>query len=200
MKETYDNFIGIYRDVYPKEYCSHMISEAERLFKAGAGTTRQQAENGLSTLKKADTHLHLNCNGPSIAPFNDANSNTVFFNGVQECYERYVSEFPAAQEAGNLVGTCMKLQKISSGEGYHIWHSEQGAGETGSRALVYMLYLNTLPTDAAGETEFLYQQKRVPPVENTLVIWPASFTHTHRGNTVFGDRPKYIITGWFQYN
>lgn len=200
MKDNHDNFIGIYRDVCPDGYCSHVISEAERLFKAGAGSTRQQAEMGTNTLKKADTQLHMNCKGPSFTPFNNANCTDVFFNGLQECFNRYVGKFPAVQEAGELVGTCMKLQKIAPGEGYHLWHSEQGTGESSSRALVYMLYLNTLPTDAAGETEFLYQQKRICPTENTLLIWPASFTHTHRGNTVFGDQSKYIITGWFQYN
>ena len=62
-----------------------------------------------------------------------------------------------------------------------------------------MLYLNTLEEDAAGETEFLYQRKRVRPVENTMVIWPAGYTHPHRGNVVHGTKPKYIITGWFYH-
>jgi hypothetical protein len=62
-----------------------------------------------------------------------------------------------------------------------------------------MLYLNTLSTEEAGETEFLYQQRRLQPTENTTVLWPAAFTHAHRGNTVFGERSKYIVTGWFYY-
>ena len=61
--------------------------------------------------------------------------------------------------------------------------------------LSYALYLNTIKD--AGETEYLYQQMRVPPVENTLVLWPATYTHPHRGNVVYGDTAKYIITGWF---
>jgi hypothetical protein len=63
-----------------------------------------------------------------------------------------------------------------------------------------MLYLNTLTAEEAGETEFLYQQRRLRPEENTMVIWPATFTHTHRGNAVFGERSKYIVTGWFYYD
>ena len=62
-----------------------------------------------------------------------------------------------------------------------------------------MLYLNTLPENANGETEFLYQKRRLSPAENTMVIWPAGFTHPHRGNPVYGDKSKYIITGWFRY-
>lgn len=200
MKANYDGFIGIYSDVYHEQYCQHLIGEAERLFSSGAGKTRQQAESTFSKLKKSDTQIHLNCKGHSIALFNGVTCQNVFFDGLQKCYEDYVSHFPAAQETGELLGTAMKLQKVAPTEGFHLWHSEQGAGETSARALVYMLYLNTLPKDAAGETEFLYQQKRISPVENTMLIWPASFTHTHRGNAVFGNQSKYIITGWFQYN
>jgi hypothetical protein len=57
------------------------------------------------------------------------------------------------------------------------------------------VYLNDI--DEAGETEFLYQKRRISPKENTLIIWPAAFTHTHRGNVVHGAKSKYIITGWF---
>ena len=63
-----------------------------------------------------------------------------------------------------------------------------------------MLYLNTLGSDQAGETEFLYQQQRFKPTENQMILWPASFTHTHRGNTVFGTQSKYVVTGWFYYD
>jgi hypothetical protein len=54
-----------------------------------------------------------------------------------------------------------------------------------------------LGEDSAGETEFLYQKMRIPPQENCTVIWPAAYTHPHRGNVVHGNKSKYIITGWF---
>ena len=93
----------------------------------------------------------------------------------------------------------MKMQRTSPGGGYHVWHGEQGNGDHAERVLVYMLYLNSLETEEAGETEFLYQQLRIKPTENMMVLWPASFTHAHRGNTVFGQHSKYIVTGWFYY-
>jgi hypothetical protein len=93
----------------------------------------------------------------------------------------------------------MKMQRTSPGGGYHVWHGEQGNNARAERVLVYMLYLNTLEPDAAGETEFLYQQKRLRPQENTMILWPAAYTHAHRGNVVHGDKDKYIVTGWFYY-
>lgn len=94
----------------------------------------------------------------------------------------------------------MKMQRTAPGGGYHVWHGEQGNGPHANRALVYMLYLNSLPLNSAGETEFLYIQKRYVPIENRVIIWPASYTHAHRGNTVFGEEAKYIVTGWFCYD
>ena len=65
-------------------------------------------------------------------------------------------------------------------------------------ALVWTIYLNDI--DAAGETEFLYQKvRRVEPKENSCSIFPAGFTHMHRGNVVHGEKTKYILTGWFYY-
>jgi hypothetical protein len=32
-----------------------------------------------------------------------------------------------------------------------------------------------------------------------MLLWPASFTHAQRGNPVYGDAAKYIVTGWFKY-
>jgi len=94
----------------------------------------------------------------------------------------------------------MKMQRTSPGGGYHVWHGEQGNNRSAERVLVYMLYLNTMKPEEAGETEFLYQQTRLRPQENTMILWPAAYTHAHRGNTVFGDNCKYIVTGWFYYD
>jgi len=59
-----------------------------------------------------------------------------------------------------------------------------------------MLYLNDV--EEGGETEFLYQKMRVKPTKGTILIWPADWTHTHRGNPpLSGD--KYIYTGWMEH-
>ena len=55
-----------------------------------------------------------------------------------------------------------------------------------------MTYLNTVPN--AG-TEWLYQNYKTEAIKGLSVIWPSSFTHTHRG-IISNDNEKYIITGW----
>jgi len=39
---------------------------------------------------------------------------------------------------------------------------------------------------------------RVKPKQGTLLIWPAAFTHTHRGNPPLSN-VKYITTGWIEF-
>ena len=197
MNAEYKDFIAIYRDVYPEGYCQHLIKEFDRLVESGAGTNRQRGEGALRH-RKNDMQLGLNFGAHNAADFNDTPATRVFFNGLQQCYDQYTEQFSVLKDA-KIHGTAMKMQRTDPGGGYHVWHAEQGNKEHAERVLVYMLYLNDLGEQDGGETEFLYQQRRISPQENTMVLWPAAFTHAHRGNTVFGERSKYIVTGWFYY-
>lgn len=198
MNIKYEDFIGIYENVYPEGYCQHLINEFERLESGGAGVNRQRGEGALAH-RKNDYQIYLNIKNHGAEPFHDKNSVDLFFDGLQQCYENYLEKFSVLSD-GKVRATVMKMQRTSSGGGYHVWHGEQGGGEHANRVLVYMLYLNTLPSENCGETEFLYQQKRYNPTENTMILWPASYTHAHRGNPVYGDAAKYIVTGWFYYD
>ena len=195
MESSYTEFIGMYKEIYPEGYCNHMIQEFERVLSKGYAGNRQDSENTNKT-KKEDFFYFLNLKNHSLSPFNGMNSTDLFFDGLQECFERYSSEYDILKDC-DLKCTSVKIQKTVPGAGYHIWHAEQGNGDSANRALTYILYLNNLESESAGETEFLYQRLRVPPQENCMVIWPAAFTHAHRGNVVHGEKAKYIITGWF---
>jgi hypothetical protein len=94
------------------------------------------------------------------------------------------------------------LQKFLAGQGgYPRWHSElyplDPQNETLHRVLVYAIYLNDVP--GGGETEFFHQQRKVAPKAGTLVLAPAGFTHTHRGNTPTGG-DQYVATSWIMYH
>jgi hypothetical protein len=92
----------------------------------------------------------------------------------------------------------INLQRYFADEGgYPYWHSElfpkQGDADTLHRVLLWTIYLN----DAfeGGETEFLYQARKIVPRTGSLLFAPAGFTHTHRGNRPKGGN-KYIATSW----
>lgn len=92
----------------------------------------------------------------------------------------------------------INLQRYTSGRGgYPYWHCElyprDPHAETLHRHLLWTLYLND--GFAQGETEFLYQQRKIAPHAGSLLIAPAAFTHTHRGNRPQGG-DKFIATSW----
>lgn len=197
MNVEFKDFTAIYKNVYPEGYCQHLINEFERLISSGAGSDRQQSE-GAPMHVKNDMQLGLNFGVHNVNSFDNKNSTNLFFDGLQQCFEIYTNQFSVLKDC-HINCTSMKLQRTDPGGGYHVWHGEQNNGTSSTRVLTYILYLNTLPEDSAGETEFLYQRMRVKPEENTMIIWPAAYTHAHRGNTVFGNTSKYIVTGWFYY-
>ena len=95
----------------------------------------------------------------------------------------------------------INLQKYLQGSGgYHHWHSElypQNAScETLHRVLLFQFYLNDVAE--GGETEFLYQERKVEARKGRLIIAPAGFTHTHKGHVpASGD--KYVATSWILF-
>jgi hypothetical protein len=195
MKSIYKDFIGMYENVYMDGYCSHMINEFERVCNGGYCGNRQDSE-GVSKTVKNDNFYFLNLKNHCLSTFNDSDPTKLFFEGLQACYEDYIRKYDILRDV-DLKCTSVKMQRTMPGGGYHVWHAEQGNSDSANRVLTYILYLNSINDECAGETEFLYQQMRIPPQENTMVIWPAGFTHPHRGNVVYGETPKYIITGWF---
>ncbi len=104
---------------------------------------------------------------------------------------------------GELARACLRpgainLQWYTAGEGgYPYWHCElyprDAQAETLHRHLLWTLYLND--DFSEGETEFLFQQRKIVPRTGSLLFAPTAFTHTHRGNRPqAGD--KFIATSW----
>ncbi|HJT97460.1 MAG TPA: 2OG-Fe(II) oxygenase [Rhodanobacteraceae bacterium] len=84
--------------------------------------------------------------------------------------------------------------------GYPYWHCEIFPRADGDdslhRVLLWTIYLNEGFEE--GETEFLHQQRKIVPRTGSLLIAPAGFTHTHRGNRPKGGN-KYIATSWILF-
>ena len=49
-----------------------------------------------------------------------------------------------------------------------------------------------------GAEDHVYQQRRIAPRTGSLLIAPAAFTHTHRGNRPLGG-DKFIATSWILF-
>ncbi|MEM9101454.1 MAG: 2OG-Fe(II) oxygenase [Pseudomonadota bacterium] len=111
------------------------------------------------------------------------------------------------QEVDKLIPALYRYGQINAQKyekqqgGYPHWHSEiypQGEQcEPLHRILLFMYYLNDV--ERGGETEFFYQKKKIQPKTGRMVIAPAGFTHTHRGNQPKSN-DKYILTSWILFH
>jgi hypothetical protein len=111
----------------------------------------------------------------------------------EQALKIYFEHYPVLKNGRYFHLNC-KFQRTRPGEGYHDWHYENN-GDTAYRKIVTMLYLNDV--DEGGETEFLYLHRRIKPRQGRLLVFPAGFTHTHRGNPpLSGD--KYVLTSWLE--
>ncbi len=97
----------------------------------------------------------------------------------------------------------INIQKYNQDEGgYFYYHSEiyphpnDQENDALHRKLLWMFYLNDV--EEGGETDFYHQQISTKPKQGSLVIAPAGFTHTHRGNMPKSN-DKYIFTSWVLY-
>jgi 2OG-Fe(II) oxygenase superfamily len=88
-----------------------------------------------------------------------------------------------------------QIQWYKPGAGYHSWHID-GGHELCDRAITFLTYLNTVPN---GGTEFMHQERIIEAVKGKTVIFPAGYTHIHRGQ-ISANLDKYILTGWIWWD
>jgi hypothetical protein len=184
------NFIEIY-NMYDQEFCDKTIAFFEHCI--DSGFAKQRDEVGYSLQTADDSAVNFpNAEFPFFhaplditEPFHDG-----LYKALGMYHEKYVY-FPAPE----LQSYNIKMQKTEPGQGFHTWHYENGVKTMANRVLTWSMYLND--NFEAGETEFLYQHYRYKPKAGDLIIWPAGFTHTHRGNPPINGT-KYILTGWLE--
>lgn len=115
---------------------------------------------------------------------------------VLEIYKLKYKYCDELQGRWNIVEN-WNIQRYKPGEGFYKFHTERtGIDDSRDRHLVFMTYLNDV-TDG-GETEFYHQDLKIKPKKGLTIIWPAGFTHVHRGITS-NTETKYIATGWYGY-
>jgi hypothetical protein len=186
--------IAIFDNVLTKDECSQLIEHFNRLEKLNLSFTRidlrdapGHKKNDRATFPLEETSMRFSSDMAFL---------NVFLDRFWICYNRYMDHYSVLIDAPRQYVRSLKIQKTLPGQGYHVWHFENDGIERASRICAWGIYLNTV--EQGGETEWLYQGVRVPATEGSLVIWPAGFTHTHRGNPPLSGE-KYLMTGWVEF-
>lgn len=131
------------------------------------------------------------------SPMGHPDCHRPFLHGLQEALNTYCEQYEWANRMDRFdLDNVYLLQQYEPGWAYHPFHFERQRAQDVRRTLVWTCYLNDV-TDG-GETEFLYQQLRVKPTAGKYAIWPAEWTHTHRG-IPSPTQEKLILTGWFSF-
>jgi len=183
-----DDFIGIYDGAITREDCERIIGEIDRFLERAPrqDVTVGAAQTPFLEFTRLDYSLNASVHLPEAARVVD--------NALGRCIVQYGGKYFVTRQIKASTKE-VKLQKTPPRGGYHFWHCENFTKDTADRVLAWMIYLNDIPS-GEGETEFIWQKRRIQQEAGKCLIWPAAFTHTHRGNPVY-SATKYIATGWY---
>jgi hypothetical protein len=190
-----ENFILEYNNFIENDFCQKTIEYYCNMEKAGFVGKRTFLENR----KKHDIdNSYTSLNSFNTIKLDYVQSISSFFleKFWKNAYTLYSEKYSVLSTSSEHKIYGIKVQNIKIGEGYHVWHYENASREVSSRLLAFILYLNDV--EEGGETEFLYSPKRIRAQQGKLILFPAGFTHTHRGNPPISNE-KYILNGWVEF-
>ena len=206
--------IGVFDNIVKWDFCDSVIDSFE--FWYSRKSIKGEAHTKVTEFEGQDLSLDKFMDGEG--QFKHGNQRNAFGRSDKQLYLE-VADATLAMEVNQAIGTAFeiyankyngivdcadpvsswtcKVQRTDPGGGYHVWHSENGSFLYRDRVLTWMLYLNDIPAENGGATDFFHQQVSFQPKKGTIVLWPAAYTHMHRGAFLTGDKSKYIATGWF---
>jgi hypothetical protein len=188
-----NNLIWTQKNSLTKEFCNHLIQKFESDDEKCVGRTGA----GIDLDVKRSTDLAL------TRLSNWEEEDKVLYDaigvGIDE-YEKYCYSSSDIKEKlrfrmGHINDTGYQIQRTCPGEYYH-WHQDFDFDGNRARLLTFIWYLNDIHYD--GETEFIDGTK-IKPETGKLLIFPATWTHYHRGISPKKE-VKYICTGWVYAN
>lgn len=186
------NFIGSWL-LDPLSICDELITYFE------SNSERQKqgvTADGVSQQIKNSTDI-------TITPRElELSKNKIFekyFSCLFCCYEDYVKQWPfLGTFASKLDIGHFNIQKYGSGQHFQAIHTERSSVDTLHRIFAFMTYLNDVNREDGGSTYFTHYDIDIQPQKGLTLIWPAEWTHAHRGNLLTANN-KYIITGWLHF-
>ena len=117
-----------------------------------------------------------------------------YFVSLFECYKDYNLQWPFLSTIVNHLDIgSFNIGKYEPGQHFQQIHCERTSLSTLHRLFAFMTYLNDV--EEGGSTYFNHYDLDIKPKKGLTILWPAEWTHSHKGN-VLKSGLKYIITGW----
>ena len=116
-----------------------------------------------------------------------------YFEMLSECLQDYGQQWPFLRDTiENLDTRGFNIGKYDEGQHFSRIHSERSFSSM-EREFAFMTYLSD--DFEGGSTYFLHYDLDIVPRKGLTLIWPAMWTHAHKGNVIINGS-KYILTGW----
>jgi prolyl 4-hydroxylase len=123
----------------------------------------------------------------------------MYFKNLFSCYRDYKSQWPFLDKFPKTLNIGeFNLQRYHSGQHYQGIHTERSSLNTLHRVFAWMTYLTDVDIQDGGSTYFTHYDLEIQPKKGLTLIWPAEWTHAHKGNVLHANS-KYIITGWMHF-
>ena len=191
--KTAPHFIGSWL-LNPPLVCSDLVKYFElNKEKQAKGITSQGRTTSVESKNSVDITLSPNeINLPGNEVF------MRYFESLFDCHKDYIKQWPfAGKFLGKMEIGKFVLTRYQSGGHFQKIHTERSDLSTLHRVLVWMTYLNDV--EDGGGTYFEHYGLEVQPKQGLTLIWPAEWTHAHKGGLVQSGS-KYIITGWMHFS
>lgn len=185
------SFIFVQNNALSKTLCEKIIQKFEDdKENQYVGFVGPQGGNKIDRSLKRTTDLFLSvANG-----WEDIDAE--IFQSFQKTLLKFSKMYPYFERIGPQ-DKGYRISRTEAGDFYN-WHVEADAPGYCDRQLVALWYLNDIESPG-GETEFKYQDIKISPQQGTLVLFPAIWTHEHRGCKV-QNGTKYVLATWVIFN
>ena len=121
----------------------------------------------------------------------------IYIDKLFACYQDYLVQWPFLEQMGEKLEIgAFNFGRYQKGQHFQQIHSERMSLNTLHRVFAWMTYLNDV--DEGGETYFSHYDISIKPKKGLTIIWPAEWTHAHRGNVLL-EGTKYMLTGWISF-
>jgi len=181
LEQLNSNFIYIENNFFSSEQSQNVVNKFDNNLQQSKGKTEYQ---GYDYIDLFYDNFIL-----------DNDFFKIFTNKLSNSLQEYKKLYPEIDLTESFWGLgSLRFKKFNKGKSFANFHSEQNLNYS-NRVLSIQLYL----TEHNCGTEFYRNNIVIKSEIGRLAIFPAYFTHTHKGQVCPDNNERFIITGYINF-